>query len=78
MNALYTRNALASLYKIVEAGERGYAVVASNVNNRALKTLYKSYAQQRLRFKEEIFAEIQRLGGYARPTSNFLSIVHRG
>jgi uncharacterized protein (TIGR02284 family) len=78
VDALYTRNALASLYKIVEAGERGYAVVASNVSNRALKILYKSYAQQRLQFKEEIFAEIQRLGGPARPRSKFLGIIHRG
>ena len=78
MDALYTRNVLVYLYKIVEAGERGYAVVASNVSNRALKILYRSYAQQRLRFKEEIFAEVQRLGGHARPTSNFLGLVHRG
>ena len=78
MDALYTRNALVYLYKIVEAGEKGYAVVASNVRTRALKILYKSYAQQRLQFKEEIFAEIQRLGGHARPKSNFLGLVHRG
>src|SRR5688500_19697266 len=78
MDALYTRNALVYLYKIVEAGEKGYAVVASNVRTRALKILYKSYAQQRFQFKEEIFAEIQRLGGHARPGSNFLGLVHRG
>ena len=78
MNTLSARNALVYLYKIVEAGERGYAVVASNVSNRALKILYKSYAQQRLQFKEEIFAEIQRLGGHTRPRSKFLGIVHRG
>lgn len=78
MNTPRARNALVYLYKIVEAGERGYAVVASNVSNRALKILYKSYAQQRLKFKEEIFAEIQRLGGHARPSSNFLGLVHRG
>jgi uncharacterized protein (TIGR02284 family) len=78
MDAIYTRNALAYLYKIVEAGERGYAVVASNVRTRALKILYKSYAQQRLQFKEEIFAEIQRLGSHARPKSIFFGLVHRG
>ncbi len=78
MNTLHTRNALVYLYKIVEAGEKGYAVAASNVKNRAIKILYKSYAQQRLQFKEEIFVEIQRLGGHARPRSNFLGIVHRG
>ena len=78
MNTLHARKALVNLYKIVEAGERGYAVVASNVSNRALKILYRSYAQQRLQFKEEIFAEIQRLGGHARPRDNFLGMVHRG
>jgi uncharacterized protein (TIGR02284 family) len=78
MNISHARNALVYLYKIVEAGEKGYAVVASNVSNRALKILYKSYAQQRFQFKEQIFAEIQRLGGHARPTDNFLGLVHRG
>jgi uncharacterized protein (TIGR02284 family) len=78
MNTQHARKALVDLYKIVEAGERGYAVVASNVGNRAIKILYKSYAQQRLQFKEEIMAEIQRLGDQARPRGNFLGLVHRG
>jgi uncharacterized protein (TIGR02284 family) len=78
MNTSFARNALVYLYKIVEAGEKGYAVVASNVSNHALKILYKSYAQQRFLFKEEIFAEIQRLGGHARPRDNFLGLIHRG
>src|SRR5687767_13836959 len=78
MIASHARKALVYLYKLVEAGERGYAVAASNVSNHALKILYKSQAQQRLQFKEEIFAEIQRLGGHARPGSNFLGLVHRG
>lgn len=56
----------------------GYAVVASNVRSRALKILYRVYAQQRLKFKEEIFDEIQRLGGHSRPRSNILGILHRG
>jgi len=78
MKTLQARNELIYLYKIVEAGEKGYAVAASNVCNGALKILYKSYAQQRFQFKEEIFAEIQRLGGHARPRSSFPGIVHRG
>ena len=64
MNTANARNALVYLYKYIEAGEKGYAVVASNVRNRALKILYRAYAQQRLKFKEEIFDEIQRLGGH--------------
>jgi uncharacterized protein (TIGR02284 family) len=72
------RNALTYLYKYAEAEEKGYAVVASNVRNRALKILYRAYAQQPLKFKEEIFVEIQRLGGRTRPRSNILGILHRG
>jgi uncharacterized protein (TIGR02284 family) len=78
MNTVSARNALAYLYKYVDAGEKGYAVVASNVRNRALKILYRAYAQQRLKFKEELFAEIQRLGGHTRPRSNILGVLHRG
>jgi uncharacterized protein (TIGR02284 family) len=78
VNTANARHALVYLYKYVEAGERGYAVVASNVRSRALKILYRVYAQQRLRFKEEIFDEIQRLGGHSRPRSNILGILHRG
>ena len=69
---------LSYLYKIIEAGERGYAVSAANVNNRGLKVLFKSYAQQRARFKSEILAEIQRLGGDAKPRSSIRGILHRG
>ena len=78
MNTARVRNTLAYLYRIVEAGERGYAVVAANVSNRALKILYRSYAQQRLQFKEEILAELQRLGIHTKPRSNFLGLLHRG
>jgi len=78
MNIPYARKVLTDLYKIVEAGEKGYAVVASNVSNRALKVLFKSHVQQRLNFKEEILAEIRRLGGDAEPGSSILGMVHRG
>ena len=78
MNIPYVRKVLADLYKIVEAGEKGYAVVASNVRNRALKVLFKSHVQQRLNFKEEILAEIRRLDGDAEPSSSVLGMIHRG
>lgn len=78
MDTPYARKVLIDLYKIVEAGEKGYAVVASNVSNRALKVLFKTYSQQRLQFKEEILAELQRLGGDARPASSVLGMIHRG
>ena len=67
------------LYRIVDAGEKGYAVSASNVNNQGLKLLLKSHAQQRSRFKAEILAEIQRLGGDDLNFRNSIrGIVHRG
>jgi uncharacterized protein (TIGR02284 family) len=77
-----TLRALSSLYRIVEAGERGYAVAAANVDNRGLKLLFKSYAQQRANFKTELFEEMQHLNGHAHPPGNGLSsllaMIHRG
>ena len=70
--------ALSPLSRIVEAGEKGYAVAAANVNHRALKVLFKSYAQQRAKFKSEILAEIKRLGGEFKPRSSIRGIIHRG
>ena len=72
------KNALINLYKIVEAGEKGYSVVASNVKNRALKILFQSYSQQRRQFKDEIFEEVRRLGGETRPMDSILGMIHRG
>lgn len=69
---------LYSLYKIVEAGEKGYAVCAANIDNPGLKILFKAYAQQRAGFKAEILAEIERLDEDASPHSSLLSVVHRG
>lgn len=72
---------LGYLYRITAAGERGYAVAATNVSNRALKVLFRSYAQQRAGFKDEILAEIQRLGGQPGPSRGFLDLlgmIHRG
>jgi uncharacterized protein (TIGR02284 family) len=78
MNDFTTAGILADLYKIVEAGEKGYAVASANVSNRALKILFSTYAKQRLRFKNEIFAEMQRLGGDVKPKSSILGVIHRG
>jgi len=69
---------LGHLYKIVEAGERGYVNAAANVKNRAIKMLFKSYAQKRAGFKEEIFLEMQLRGAIDRPSSSILGAIHRG
>lgn len=66
------------LYRIAEAGERGYAVAAANMNNRGLKVLFKSYARQRADFKNELFSEMQRLGVRKPPRGSLLAAIHRG
>ncbi len=69
---------LSYLFRIVEAGEKGYAVAAANVDNRGLKLLLKSHAQQRANFKVEIFAEMKRLGSTVSPRSSVRGMLHRG
>jgi uncharacterized protein (TIGR02284 family) len=69
---------LSHLYRIVEAGEKGYAISAANVNNQGLKALLKSYALERARHKSEILAEIQRLGGDPNPRGSIRGLLHRG
>jgi len=73
-----TLQTLGYLYKIVDAGEKGYAVCAANIDNPGLKILFKSYSQQRAQFKAEILSEIKRIGGSLRLRSSFRGIVHRG
>lgn len=69
---------LRSIYRIVEAGEKGFATAAANVPDPALKFLFKRYAQQRARFKDEIMAEITRLGQTVRPRASIPGMIHRG
>jgi uncharacterized protein (TIGR02284 family) len=71
-------SALRYLYQIVEASERGYAVAASSVKNRAIKVLFKSYAAQRAQYREEIFIEMHKLGAKTHPGSSLLGAIHRG
>lgn len=71
-------NSLSYLYTIVEAGEKGYAVAGASVKNRAIKVLFKSLASKRANYKEEIFAELQRLGRKSHPANSMLGAVHRG
>ena len=79
MSNQQTLRALSSLYRIVEAGERGYAVAAANVDNRGLKLLFKSYAQQRAIFKTEILGQMQLVDPNVHPPrSSILAMIHRG
>jgi uncharacterized protein (TIGR02284 family) len=70
--------ALRYLYQMLEAGEKGYAVAATVVKNRALKVLFNSYAQRREEYKEEILVELRRLGDNWKPSGSLLGAVHRG
>ena len=69
---------LRGLYRIVDAGERGFATAAINAKRRGLKLLFKSFAQQRAEFKEEILAEIRRLGGDDVSGRSLTGMIHRG
>jgi len=78
MDNLAVSKALSYLCRIVEAGEKGYAVSAANVSNQGLKLLLKSHAQQRSRFKSEILAEIRRLDSNLNPRNSIRGVLHRG
>ena len=69
---------LGGLYRIAEAGEKGFATAAANMPNPALKVFFKMAAQQRLVFKNELFEEMRRLGSAARPGTSLLGAIHRG
>ncbi len=72
------RRVIGHLCDILDAGERGYAVAAANVNNRALKMLFKTYAQQRARFKAELQEQAgQSSAGFHSPIE-FMAMIHRG
>jgi uncharacterized protein (TIGR02284 family) len=73
-----TQNILEQLYRTVEAGEKGYATAATNTPNPGLKILFKIYAQQRAKFKEEIRTEIQRSTNDFNPGISIPAMIHRG
>ncbi|MDX1687351.1 MAG: PA2169 family four-helix-bundle protein [Candidatus Promineifilaceae bacterium] len=66
------------LYRLCQAGARGFQVVAENVSNRGLKVLLKTYAQQRAQFARELESAIQDLGGETSRRRSIRGIVHRG
>ena len=71
-------NTLHGLHRICKAGEHGFRTVAENVNNRALKVLLKTYAEERRLMAEELVAEIKLLGNGVRKDSMYRGIIHRG
>jgi uncharacterized protein (TIGR02284 family) len=63
-------------YWMQESG--GYVVAAANVNNRALKWLFKTYARQRAEFKGELAKQFRRSGIGFHSLIEVLSMIHRG
>jgi uncharacterized protein (TIGR02284 family) len=78
MNEIQVQQILKKLYRIAEAGEKGYATAAVNMPYSGLKVLLKSFAQQRANFKEEILAVLRRYGGESQPGTSIPGIIHRG
>ena len=78
MDDVQVQNVLKRLYRISEAGEKGYATAAVNMPNPGVKVLLKSFAQQRADYKEEILAELRRFGGDSQPGRSIPAIIHRG
>jgi uncharacterized protein (TIGR02284 family) len=70
--------ALGRLFQIADAGEKGFATAAANMPNPALKIFFKLCAKQRLTFKNELLAEMERLGAAARPGISIPGAIHRG
>lgn len=71
---------LNDLARLCKDSEKGFKVAAESVDNRGLKMLFKTYAQQRAQFAAELGQEIKRLGGNSpeEQGSSFLAVVHRG
>jgi uncharacterized protein (TIGR02284 family) len=69
---------LRNLYRIADAGEKGFATAAANMDVPALVIFFKLHAQQRLSFKNEILAELRRLGDTSRPGISIPGAIHRG
>ncbi len=69
---------LSRLYRIAEAGERGYATASTNAAEKGVKLFMKTRARQRANSREEIEAELRRLGGSINPGHSILGTIHRG
>ena len=69
---------LKRLYKILDAGEKGYGMSAVIVEDCGLKLLFTSFAEQRSRLKSDTLAEIQKLDTNTTIKSSLIGAIHRG
>ncbi len=74
---LQTISVIRYLCTIMEAGEKGYAVAAANVNDRGLRLLFKTYARQRADFKKELIHELNARAADIKIAGSFPAMIHR-
>ncbi|MEZ4593487.1 MAG: PA2169 family four-helix-bundle protein [Chloroflexota bacterium] len=78
MNQKETIRTLQQLYKICKAGERGFNTIAKSVNNRGLKVMLKTYAQQRRQMAEELKTLVEAMGDIVSSQRSVRGMIHRG
>lgn len=78
MNNRETVGTLQQLYKMCKAGERGFNIIAKAVNNRGLKVMLKTYAQQRRQMAGELQTLIAAMGGTVSARHSLRGMIHRG
>lgn len=78
MNNQETIRTLKQLHEICKAGERGFDIVAKAINNRGLKVMLKTYAQQRRQMADELQSAVESLGGKISQRRHLLGMIHRG
>ncbi|MFZ1396733.1 MAG: PA2169 family four-helix-bundle protein [Candidatus Promineifilaceae bacterium] len=78
MNTKETIRTLQQLYKICKAGERGFNTIAKSVNNRGLKVMLKSYAQQRRQMASELKGLLEEMGDTISTRRSLRGTIHRG
>jgi uncharacterized protein (TIGR02284 family) len=71
-------SALRRLYRIVEAGEKGFATAAANMPDPGLKVLLMRYAHQRTLFKLEILEDLRAINARHAPRKSISGMIHRG
>ena len=78
MNNQETIRTLQQLHKLCKAGERGFNIIAKTVNNRGLKLMLKTYAQQRRQMADALATQIAAAGGTIPSRRSFRGMIHRG
>lgn len=73
-----TIRTLQQLHKLCKAGERGFNIIGKTVNNRGLKVMLKTYAQQRRQMADELRSLIETMGGAVSTRRSIRGTIHRG